>query len=130
VTFDIQPCAGCGHDIVPRGQYQGARAAGHDVRRCESRGQCRTCWDVQRADQTARAPFRAPLVPEDGKIDWVAVDLALNVRPVALTRTERREVVRRGLEMGLTPHQIASRSGIHPDTARYLASVLRHEVAA
>lgn len=55
-------------------------------------------------------PMVTELLPEDGVIDPVAVDIAVRaVRPVALTRRERDLAARRLLDAGTPPSVIARR---------------------
>jgi DNA-binding CsgD family transcriptional regulator len=62
------------------------------------------------------------LLPEDGIVDPLAIDLAVRgVRPVALTATERRIAAALILAAGGTPNAIAKRLRMAHSTARALA---------
>ena len=61
------------------------------------------------------------LLPEDGVVDPLAIDLAARgVRPVALTATERRIAAAFILAAGGTPNAIAKRLRMAHSTARAL----------
>jgi DNA-binding CsgD family transcriptional regulator len=70
------------------------------------------------------------LLPEDGIIDPIAVELAATgARLVALTPAERRLAAVRILAAGCGARQIGDRLGMTPRRARALAETLRTEAA-
>ena len=71
----------------------------------------------------SRSPW---VLPEDGIIDDIAVDLAATgARRVALTPGERLAAAARILATGGTPHTIARRLGCNSRTAHALAASAR-----
>lgn len=64
-------------------------------------------------------------LPEDGIIDELAIELAARgIRPVALTRTERRIAAALILAAGGTPYLITKRLHVSCQTAHALAAEL------
>ena len=73
-------------------------------------------------------------LPDDGIIDELAIEIAARgIRPVALTRTERRIAAALILATGGTPYLISKRLRVSFETARALAAELaaaRYDTAA
>jgi DNA-binding NarL/FixJ family response regulator len=66
------------------------------------------------------------LLPEDGIVDEIAVEIAASgIRQVALTPTERRLAVAEILARGGTPKDVAARLHISDATARALVNQVR-----
>ncbi len=64
-------------------------------------------------------------LPDDGIIDELAIDIAARgIRPVALTRTERRLAAALILAAGGTPYLISKRLHVSCQTAHALAAEL------
>jgi hypothetical protein len=64
-------------------------------------------------------------LPEDGIIDELAIEIAANgIRPVALTRTERRIAAALILAAGGSPYLVSKRLHISCQTAHALAAEL------
>ncbi|MEV5747167.1 hypothetical protein AB0L00_05060 [Actinoallomurus sp. NPDC052308] len=69
----------------------------------------------------------ARLLPEDGILDPIAIDLAARgIRPVALTPTERRLAAARILAAGGTATTLARRLRTSHTTARALINEITH----
>lgn len=66
---------------------------------------------------------------DDGGIDEIAVERAMNGDPVRLDNAERAEAARRLLAAGLLPSQIAQRLRLSGRTARALIDALEEEAA-
>ncbi len=70
------------------------------------------------------------LLPDDGIIDQVAVDIAAaGTRPVRLTEPERRLAAAKILAARGNSRDIAARLHMHPGPAKELADSIRMETA-
>jgi hypothetical protein len=83
------------------------------------------------ASQPNIRPRTAWLLPDDGILDPVAIDLAARgVRPVALTASERRVAAALILAAGGSPNTIAKRLHMAHTNARALADQITNRPAA
>ncbi len=71
------------------------------------------------------------VIPDDGIIDHLAIEIAATgIRPVALTRAERRLAAALILAAGGTPYVISKRLHLSGQTARVLAAAIQAETTA
>lgn len=80
---------------------------------------CRACYERRRRKRSKFDP--ALIVPDDGIVDGIALEIAVTgMRVVRMTRKERRLAARRILLSGGDVPEVAARLGISQDSARLL----------
>ncbi len=120
-NVEVLNCKGCGREIFASRNKSGYCSQNEDCRRKQQLAGWRT-YD-------ARVRGKIWILPDDGYIDEIAVELTINgVRVVALTDEERMVCLLRMISMSLKPHEMRQRLHVTPKRLNSFLDELGWEV--